>query len=201
MILTRSSYARALTEVWADVKLKDTIVVAMSKLTGEGFYTYTYVVKNMKKPSQTPRGVPVGPKVGFKPVSNSNPFDVLNLVENDVDLGTNGGTPNLISIKTNSSGFLSGNMESSSTSNTPIVAKFDKIERLIIEGKVTLVDDEGKPLKKVDSSGDHDSEDEIASVDNDMANFLASKKDGYGNNSLLEQWKETYVNGDYDFDP
>ncbi|GKD98971.1 hypothetical protein Tco_1382868 [Tanacetum coccineum] len=45
------------------------------------------------------------------------------------------------------------------------------------------------------------SEDEVASTDNDMANFLALKKDGYGNNSLLEQWKESYMNGDYDFDP
>ncbi|GJX95188.1 hypothetical protein Tco_0349774 [Tanacetum coccineum] len=52
--------------------------------------------------------------------------------------------------------------------------------RLVIEGKVTLVDDDGKPLKKVDSSGDHDNEEEVASVDNDMENFLDSKKDGYG---------------------
>ncbi|GKD56178.1 hypothetical protein Tco_1289565, partial [Tanacetum coccineum] len=51
---------------------------------------------------------------------------------------------------------------------------------LIIEGKVILVDDEGKPLTKVDSSGDPDSEDEVASIDNDMAIFLASKKVGYG---------------------
>ncbi|GKD80607.1 hypothetical protein Tco_1347446, partial [Tanacetum coccineum] len=75
-------------------------------------------VKNVKKPIQTSRGVPVGPKVGFKPhkeyrpvakkptassngnkkkgveptneVSNLNPFEVLNLVDNDVELGTNG---------------------------------------------------------------------------------------------------------------
>ncbi|GJY47505.1 hypothetical protein Tco_0436568 [Tanacetum coccineum] len=59
----------------------------------------------------------------------------------------------------------------------------------------------GKPLAKVDSSGDHDSEDEVASVDNEMANFLASKKVGYGTNSLQEKWKETYENDDYDFDP
>ncbi|GKA14822.1 hypothetical protein Tco_0694468 [Tanacetum coccineum] len=162
------------------------------------------VVKNMKKPSQTPRGVPVGPKVGFKQVkqvyrhvvrknnvntngnkkkdvepiidvSNSNPFDMLNSVENDVDLGTSGGSPNLTSRKANTSGFLLEN--------------------------VTLVDDEGKSLKKVDYSGDHDSEDKVASTDNDMENFLTSKKDGYGNNSLLEQWKKSYMNGDYDFDP
>ncbi|GKC20766.1 hypothetical protein Tco_1022916 [Tanacetum coccineum] len=72
-------------------------------------------------------------------------------------------------------------------SSTPIVDKTDKIERLIIDGKVTLVNGEGKPLEKVDSLSDHDSEDEVASVDNEMVSFLASKKVGYGNNSLLEQ--------------
>ncbi|GJX84113.1 hypothetical protein Tco_0333594 [Tanacetum coccineum] len=46
--------------------------------------------------------------------------------------------------------------------------------------KVTLLDDASKPLAKVDSSGDHDSKDEVASVDNEMANFLASKNVGYG---------------------
>ncbi|GJV52365.1 ty3-gypsy retrotransposon protein [Tanacetum coccineum] len=54
-----------------------------------------------------------------------------------------------------------------------------KPPRLIIDGKYTLVDDEGKPLEKVDSLGDHDSEDEVASVHNEMASFLASKNVGY----------------------
>ncbi|GJU58812.1 hypothetical protein Tco_1236578 [Tanacetum coccineum] len=134
-------------------------------------------------------------------VSNSNQLDVLNSVENDVDLGTNDGTSNLASKKTNSSGSSFWNVESSSTSTTPIVENINRIERLIIDVKVTLMDDEGKPLAKVDSSGDYDSEDKVASVDNEMANFLASKKVGYGTNSLLEQWKETYGNDDYDFDP
>ncbi|GJY75825.1 putative reverse transcriptase domain-containing protein [Tanacetum coccineum] len=173
------------------------------------------VVKNMKKPSQAPRGVPVGPNVGFKPVkqvyrhvskmnnvntcgnkkkdagptievSNSNSFDVLNSVKNDVDLCTNGETSNLASKKANSSISSSWNVESSSTSTTPIVEKIDKIKRLIIDGKVTLVDDECKPLAKVDSSGDHDSEDEVASVDNEMKNFLASKKLAM---TLIVSWK------------
>ncbi|GJZ10524.1 hypothetical protein Tco_0545283 [Tanacetum coccineum] len=73
------------------------------------------------------------------------------------------------------------------------------MERLFIEKKVTLMDAKGKPLTKVDSSCDHDSKDKVASVDNDMTNFLASKKDGYGTNSLLEQRKESYMNGDYNF--
>ncbi|GKF94509.1 hypothetical protein Tco_0284209, partial [Tanacetum coccineum] len=48
------------------------------------------------------------------------------------------------------------NVESSSTSTTPIVEKIDKTERLIIDGTHTLVDDEGIPLKRVDSLGNHD---------------------------------------------
>ncbi|GJZ48588.1 ribonuclease H-like domain-containing protein [Tanacetum coccineum] len=137
--------------------------------------------KNLKKPSQTLRGVSVGPKVGFKPakqvfqpvskkptantsgnkkknveptkeVSKSNPFDVLNLVENDVDLGTNEGTSNLASQEANFSGSLFLNVNS-----------------------ITFVDDVGKPLKKVDSSGDYDSEDVVASVDNEMASFFGEE--------------------------
>nr|GEX34931.1 hypothetical protein [Tanacetum cinerariifolium] len=50
------------------------------------------------------------------------------------------------------------------------------MEKLIIERKVILVDNGGKPLTKVNSSVDHDSEDEVAIVNNDMANFLALKK-------------------------
>ncbi|GJX99160.1 hypothetical protein Tco_0356179 [Tanacetum coccineum] len=126
---------------------------------------------------------------------------MLNSVENDVDLGTNGGTSNVASKKANSIRSSFWNVESSSISTTPIVEKIDKMETLIIDGKVTLMDDEGKPLTKVDYLGDHDSEDKVALVDNDMENFMASKKVGYGTNSILEQWKESYVNDDYDFDP
>nr|GFA10854.1 hypothetical protein [Tanacetum cinerariifolium] len=149
--------------------------------------------KNLKKSSQTPKGIPIGQKMGFKPtqylyqpvsknpttntsknkknnveptkvVSNSNPFEVFNSVENDVELGTNGGTSNLGSEEANSSGSLFWNVDS----------------------KLFL--------------GDYDSEDEVASVDNEMASFLA-KKDGYGTHSFLEKWKESYKNDDYDYDP
>nr|GEZ38163.1 hypothetical protein [Tanacetum cinerariifolium] len=149
--------------------------------------------KNLKKSSQTPKGIPIGQKMGFKPtqylyqpvsknpttntsknkknnveptkvVSNSNPFEVFNSVENDVELGTNGGTSNLASEEANSSGSLFWNVDS----------------------KLFL--------------GDYDSEDEVASVDNEMASFLA-KKDGYGTHSFLEKWKESYKNDDYDYDP
>ncbi|GJX18218.1 hypothetical protein Tco_0219050 [Tanacetum coccineum] len=80
----------------------------------------------------------------------------------------------------NFSGSSFWNVGSSSTTTTPIVEKIDKLERLIIDGKLTLVDDEGKPPEKVDYSGDHDSEDKVEPVDNEMASFLDSKRVGYG---------------------
>ncbi|GKA64891.1 hypothetical protein Tco_0764598 [Tanacetum coccineum] len=110
-----------------------------------------------------------------KEVCKSNSFDVLTSVENDVDLDTNGGTSNMAGQEANSSGSSFWNVNSSSPSTTFIIEKIDKIEKLIIDGKVTLMDDEGKPLKKVESSKDYDSEDEVASVDNEMASFLLGR--------------------------
>ncbi|GJW13034.1 reverse transcriptase domain, reverse transcriptase zinc-binding domain protein [Tanacetum coccineum] len=180
-----SSYARALIEVRANVELKDNIMVAMPKLVGEGFYmcivhveyewkppmcAYYKVSKRKNINTSGNKKKDVEPT---KEVSNSNPFVVLKSVENDVDLVTNGWSLNLASKKANSSRSMFWNVESSNTSTTPIVEKFDKIQRLIIDGKVTLVNDEGKPLTKV----------------------------GYGTNILLEQWKETYENDDCDFNP
>ncbi|GKA35731.1 hypothetical protein Tco_0722222 [Tanacetum coccineum] len=81
------------------------------------------------------------------------------------------------------------------------VDKIGKFEKRIIKGKVTLVDDDSKPLKKVDYPGDHDSKDEVESVDNDMACSMATERVGFGTNSLLEQWRDSYENGDYDEDP
>nr|GEV23354.1 hypothetical protein [Tanacetum cinerariifolium] len=163
-----SSYARAMIELQADMELKDTIVVAMLKLTGEGFYTCTIRVeyewkhprctcckvfhhiqeecpKNSGLVKQTYRPVSTKPATNtgrnkkndvepIKKVSNSNLFDVLNSVENDVDLI------------------------------------------------------------------DHDIEDEVASVDNNIARSIASEKVGYGTNSLLEQLKDTYENDDCNYD-
>nr|GEX63179.1 40S ribosomal protein S15a [Tanacetum cinerariifolium] len=74
-----------------------------------------------------------------------------------------------------------------------------KFEKLIMDGKVTLMDDEGEHVKNVDYPSDHDSEDEVASVDNDMARSMALEKVGFGTNSLLEQWTDTYENDDYDY--
>ncbi|GKB55913.1 retrotransposon protein, putative, ty1-copia subclass [Tanacetum coccineum] len=87
------------------------------------------------------------------------------------------------------------------TSITPIIDKIRNFEDLLISGKAILVDKAGNPLKKVECSGDYESEDEVASVDNDMTRSMASERVGCGTQSLLEQWRDSYGNGNYDEDP
>nr|GEZ95174.1 hypothetical protein [Tanacetum cinerariifolium] len=138
--------------------------------------------KNMKKPSQTSRGVPVGRKMGFKPqkdyrpvtknpnasssgnkkkcvepineVSNSNPFDDLNSVDNDAEFGTNRG------LLTWNPLVPTGIVESDSE----VEVVFDETANLMIS-----------------TSGKYESD------------------KGYGTNSLLEQLRDSYPdNDDYD---
>nr|GEW37435.1 retrovirus-related Pol polyprotein from transposon TNT 1-94 [Tanacetum cinerariifolium] len=104
-------------------------------------------------------GKPSGTKVNFRNLftPRGNGIDVVFPVES-----------------ANSSGSSFWNMDASRPSTTPIIKKIDKIEKLIIDGKVTLVDDEEKPLEKVVSSGDYDIEDE---------------------------WKKSYENDNYEYNP
>nr|GEV10315.1 hypothetical protein [Tanacetum cinerariifolium] len=176
----RSSYARVMIELRVDVELKDSIVVAMSTITREGHYTCAGEKKTVMKPSQTPRGISVCPKIGFKSykeyrpvlkkptssssgnkkkgvepiieVSNSNPFDALNSVDNDGEFGTN-------------------------YSNTPIREKIDKIKRLICEGKLRLLDNDGNPQV---SMGIVESDSEVEVVYDETTNLgiSTSGKDG-----------------------
>nr|GEW05522.1 hypothetical protein [Tanacetum cinerariifolium] len=76
-----------------------------------------------------------------------------------------------------------------------------KLEKLIIDEKVALVDDDGKPLKRVNYTGDHDSEDKVESVDSDMARSMASESVGLCTKSLLEQCRDSYDSGEYNEDP
>ncbi|GJR01056.1 cytokinin dehydrogenase 3-like protein [Tanacetum coccineum] len=260
----RSSYARVMIELRADVELKDNIIVAIPRITMEGYYTCNGRVeyewkpprcssckvfghiheeclknagagekKTVKKPSQTSQGVPVGPKIGFKPqkeyrhvpkkpnasssgnknkgvettieVSNSNPFDVLNSIDNDVEFGTNRGTTNLVNNEATSSGssFMNIDNDKEFASHTPIGEKIDKIERKICEGKLRLLDNDGNPLVP---TGIVESDSEVEVVFDETANLRISTsgKDGsdkgYGTNSLLEQWRDSYPHND-DYDP
>nr|GEX87745.1 hypothetical protein [Tanacetum cinerariifolium] len=189
--------------------------------------------KIVKKTSQTSRGVPVGPKMGFKPqkeyrpvtkkpnasssgnkkngveptseVSNSNVCDVLNSVDKDEEFGINRETTNLVNNEATSSGscFMNIDNDREFACNTPIGEKIDKIERKVGECKLRLLDNDGNPLFPM-GSVENDSKVEV--VFNETANLRISTsgKDesdkGYGTNSLLEQWNDSYPDND-DYDP
>ncbi|GJX75081.1 hypothetical protein Tco_0313676 [Tanacetum coccineum] len=172
----RSSYAIAMIDLRADEELKDSIPCSSCKVFGHVLNEcpkkiVSNVVKNLNNPRQATRGVSVDPNV-----SNSNPFDALNSIEDDDDLGTN--------------------VVHCSSSNTPIIDKIHKLECQILDGKFMFVDDDGNPLVP---TGNVDSDSKVELVFDETANLMASMSfkggndRGYGTNSLLEQWREKRI--------
>ncbi|GKA18340.1 RNA-directed DNA polymerase, eukaryota, reverse transcriptase zinc-binding domain protein [Tanacetum coccineum] len=205
----RVPVVRVMIELRVDVELKDNIVLAMPKITREGHYTCNVHVEYDGK---TPRcssckyttNSSGNKKKGAKPtikVSNSNLFDVLNSVDNDVEFGTNGGTTNLVNNVATLSRSSFMTVDNSSSGTTHIIEKIRKFEDLLTSRQAILVDKARNPLKKVEFLGEYDSKDEVAPVDNDMARSMAYERVGFGTQSLLEQWRDLYGNGDYDDDP
>nr|GEY84281.1 hypothetical protein [Tanacetum cinerariifolium] len=72
------------------------------------------------------------------------------------------------------------NVNNSSSGATPIIDKIRKFEELLNSGQAILVDKASNPLKKVEFPGKYNSENEVASVDNDMARSLALEMVGFG---------------------
>ncbi|GJY63400.1 hypothetical protein Tco_0464860 [Tanacetum coccineum] len=79
------------------------------------------------------------------------------------------------------------------SSSTTIVDKINKLKRLILDAKLMIVDDDGKPLYKTDSTGIAKSDSEVEKVFNETAVYMASTSlkngsdSGYGTNRLLDQ--------------
>ncbi|GJU00257.1 putative reverse transcriptase domain-containing protein [Tanacetum coccineum] len=176
----RSSYARVMIELRADVELKDNIVVAMPKITREGHYTCNVRVEYEWKPprcssckvfghihDECPKNTGVGEKKivkkrsqtsqgvlkGVEPtieVSNSNSFVVLNSINNDWEFGTN-------------------------SSNTPIVPTG------IVESdsEVEVVFDETANLRiSTSDNDDYDPYDDDMYENHDMSEHIQSICDG-----------------------
>ncbi|GJS47946.1 copia protein, partial [Tanacetum coccineum] len=167
--MTVLSYARAMIELRADGELKHTIVVAMPKLASEGFNLCIIFVEYEWKP---PR---FSSCKGFGHILNECPKKIVS----DVVM----------------------NNPRQATRGVPVSPKIDKLERQILNGKLMFMDDDGNPLVP---KGNVDSESEVEAVFGENANLMASTsfKDesdrGYGTNSLLEQWKKTKQDDDYD---
>ncbi|GKA86353.1 hypothetical protein Tco_0808064 [Tanacetum coccineum] len=156
-----------------------------------------------KKPTASSSG---NKKKGVEPtieVSNSNPFDVLNSVDNDVEFGTNEGTTNLVNNGATSSGSSFINVDNSSSGTTPIIDKIKKFEDLLTSGQAILVDKDGNPLKKVDmrlggqSWEPVQSEDRVLQAANRIGCGVLKAPFAYlglkvgGNMSRIKSWDET----------
>ncbi|GJY14541.1 hypothetical protein Tco_0384963, partial [Tanacetum coccineum] len=166
----RSSYARALIELQANVELKDTIMV-FGHVLDEGPKTIILeVVKNLKYPIQATRAQ----------VVKRSKLECLDKRGNSKAAGK---------------GSL--DVVPGSSSATSIVKNINKLERKILDGKLMFVDDDGKLLYKFDYMGIADSDSEVEEVYNETAGLIASmglkrgSKSSYGTKSLLEQWRET----------
>ncbi|GJY79540.1 hypothetical protein Tco_0485341 [Tanacetum coccineum] len=156
---TLSSYAKAMVELRVNVELKDTLVVDVPKFVGLDHILdeclkkiVSDVLKNLKTPRQAVRGVQnnvssngTKKQAGLtrQEASTSNPFDALNTVENDDELGTNGENSKLVEKGANSD-------------------VNDKLDR-----KLVLVDDDGKPLKPHVDPVNADSDSEVDEVFNE----------------------------------
>ncbi|GJZ70383.1 hypothetical protein Tco_0633933 [Tanacetum coccineum] len=151
-----SRYARAMIELRANEELKILAWWCLScKVFGHVLDVcpkkiVSDVMKNLNDPRQASRGVPQV-EVSREEVSNSNPFDALNSIENDDVLGTNGG-------KSSSGGK---GVASSSISTTPVAEGLLNLQYNLREGKFILVDDDGKPLSKVVYTVNVDSDGEV----------------------------------------
>ncbi|GJW07503.1 leucine-rich repeat protein [Tanacetum coccineum] len=112
-------------------------------------------------------------------VSNLNPFDALSSVENDDDLGTNRGNSKVAEKGANSDVVFSVHgsspVASCSPNNTPLAKRINNLERKMLNGKLILVDDDGKPLNKVDYvSANSDSGSDVEVAYDETAQFMAS---------------------------
>ncbi|GKC37548.1 hypothetical protein Tco_1049932, partial [Tanacetum coccineum] len=163
-LLLLSRYARVMIELFADMELKDNIVVAMPKITKEGHYTCNVHVEYEWKP---PR------------FSSCKVFGHIH-----EECPKNTGVGEKKTVK----------KPSQTSRGVPVGLKI---------GKLRLLDNDGNPLVP---TGIIESDSEVEVVFDETANLRISTSDkdgsdkGYGTNSLLEEWRDSYPDND-DYDP
>ncbi|GKB62829.1 hypothetical protein Tco_0919015 [Tanacetum coccineum] len=183
------------------------------------------VLLNLKKPTQAIRGIPVGskPKSTFiyRPVqsikktdkapakpkdncgcmnstSTQEPEQVEGSGKKDINMSVPSRSCYKTPISVVSSIHGSSPVASDSHNSTPLAEKINKNEKLRLDGKLILVDDDGKPLNKVDSVAiDSDSESEVEVAYNEIAQFMAS---GCANDARLYEDEDYDIYDTYDLE-
>ncbi|GKC74243.1 zinc knuckle CX2CX4HX4C containing protein [Tanacetum coccineum] len=161
-----------------------------------------------KKNSDSLSGTKKNSEVSRKMMSSTNPFDALNTIEEGDELGSKGGGGRRIQVRKLSKMWLVRHLV------VQIIHLWLQGLMIwkVIERKLVLLDDEGKPLKpskstlpsssnvvskKVDDLANEDNDSEVEDVYDETATYMASKSfnvnkasksgSGGGNKSLYEQ--------------
>ncbi|GJR84548.1 ESKIMO 1-like protein [Tanacetum coccineum] len=210
----RSSYARVLIEINACNDFSDNLVMVVPNLEVTGYTKETIRIEYEWKPPRCSTCLlfghsiddcPKAPKrvvnmmdKGKGQTSGADDDDFIK-VKKKKSSGNNGSTKNFKSVsvkpktqyrpKAKQSTEGTSNSPKTTGTNTASTSRYNKEspsnkEKRIMEGKLALVDDDGKPLEKVDYLVNSNSGDEVEPVENETANFLASKRVGYGPKSL-----------------
>nr|GEU37081.1 retrotransposon protein, putative, Ty1-copia subclass [Tanacetum cinerariifolium] len=114
------------------------------------------VLKNLKNPRRVVKGLYVGPNLGSKVLFNSTKkvYQLVSKknVENDDEMGTNEGNSNSVEKGVNS--YVVSVHETSyeafgSPNTTHLATRINDLKRQMLDKKRVLVDDDGKPLKRL----------------------------------------------------
>ncbi|GJT98622.1 reverse transcriptase domain-containing protein [Tanacetum coccineum] len=161
----RASYARVMVKLRADVNLQDTVVVLVPKFVGEGFHMRTIHVEYEWTPPRCSSCKVFGHLLDECP--KQLVLDVLKNLKNHGQAirGLVVSSPHEFSPV------------ASGSSNTTLSAEIiNNLERQMLDRKLMLVDDDGKPLNKVEyASVNSDSDSDVEVAYDETAQFMASR--------------------------
>ncbi|GJS45968.1 hypothetical protein Tco_0596089 [Tanacetum coccineum] len=159
----RSSYARILIKIDGCNGFCDNLVMVAPNFDGHGYTKETICVEYKWEPPRCSTCLVFGHSVDDCPKA---PKQAVNRVDIGKGRSPEDDDDDFIEVKMKKSGGNNGGTENFK----PVLVKPKTIYRPKVnqsieemEGKCVLVDDDGKPLEKVDYSSDHDSEDGVES--------------------------------------
>ncbi|GKE52312.1 hypothetical protein Tco_1487468, partial [Tanacetum coccineum] len=195
----RSSYARILIEIDACNGFSDNLVMVVPNHEGPRYSKETIRVEY-----EVDKG-----KGGSFRADNKGFVEVKKKKSGGNNEGNNGKK----NVSTSSNSSKMANMTDASTSGNGTVSLSNSFEVLNVDDPANVevessnkastsnVQEEGQSATPLVEKINIEDEDEP--VDNDMANFVASKPSGvgYGTKSSMEQYREAYGNAEYGYDP
>nr|GEW38235.1 hypothetical protein [Tanacetum cinerariifolium] len=178
-----SSYARILIEINACNDFSDHLVMAVPNLEGNGYTKETIGIEYEWEPPRcstclifghSPVDCPKAPKAAHIRVVNqkgkgkgkTSRADDEGFIEVKKKKSVALNDDNLI-IEEVAKSNMDTTLSTQEEGQTPIVDKINVLEKQIPKGKLVVVDDEGKPLEKVDYPVNLDSNDEVEPVQNE----------------------------------